>query len=443
MRLHLLGTGASDGWPNPWCACASCRAAAADGVLRGQTSALLDGRLLLDVGAEAPRAAVRQGTSLADVEAVLVTHAHPDHHAWPAWMWRGWAAGRRALTLVAPPAVVAAARERLDDTVTAVEVRAGDEVEVAGYEVRVLAARHAAPQVGPAVLYDVTGPDGVRLLWACDTGVLPPGTLERVAGRHYDAVVLELTSACPPDHHDLRTWPEQVAELRRRGAVTDRTHVLAAHLGHDNPPPRELDRLLAGWGARAPRDGEVVVLGPEPAPARPARRTLVLGAARSGKSAHAERLLAAEPQVRYVATAPDRPDDAEWQERVAAHRRRRPPGWQTLEPVEAAEVAAVVRSAGPSAVLVDDLGLWVARVLDEADAWERPVPAAPLDDLVAAWRDCRGPAVLVAPQVGAGVVPAHPSGRRFRDVLGHLTTRLAEQSDDVVEVVAGLPRSLR
>lgn len=264
MRLQLLGTGSSSGWPNPWCTCRSCAASAAAGLLRAQTCALLDDRVLVEIGAEAPRSALRHGVSLAAVEAVLATHAHPDHHAWPAWMWRGWAVERRPLTLVAPPAVVADAREHLDDSVTVAEVRAGDTVPVAGLEVRVLAAAHGADRVGPAVLYDVTAADGARLLWACDTGPLPEPTLAAAAGRGYDVIVLELTGGELPGHLGLRTWPEQVAELRRRGAVTDRTTVLAAHLGHDNPPPAELDRLLAGWGARAPHDGDVVEVAGRP-----------------------------------------------------------------------------------------------------------------------------------------------------------------------------------
>lgn len=443
MRLTLLGTGASDGWPNPWCTCASCRAAAADGVVRGQTGALLDGRVLLELGSETPRTAVRAGTTLAGVEAVLVTHAHPDHHSWPGWMWRGWATGRRPLTLVAPPAVLADASPRLDDTVTTVTVGPGDAVDVAGYRVVALAARHAGPDVGPAVLYDVTGPDGASLLWACDTGVLPEDTLERVAGRRYDAVVLELTSAHQPDHLDLTTWPATLADLRRREAVVDGTTVLAAHLGHDNPPPAELDRLLSSWGARAARDGDVVGLGVAPQRARAAgRRVLVLGAASSGKSAHAEQLLAAEPAVTYVATAPDRPGDDEWAERIATHVARRPSGWRTAETVDVARVLA----DEPGAVLVDDLGLWLTRQLDDAAGWEGPVPDAvgvAADELVRCWRDRAATAVLVAPLVGSGVVPATASGRRFRDLLGRLTARLAAESDEVVEVVAGLPRTLR
>jgi len=259
MRLRFLGTGASDGWPNPWCTCRSCAAAVADGVLRGQTSALLDDRLLLDIGPDGPRAAARFGVSLADVDVVCVTHPHPDHHGVPAWMWRGWVDTRRPLTLVAPAAVVADARPRLDDTVTTHEVTAGASLEVAGYQLRVLPAEHRCP--GEAVLYDVTGPDGTRLLWGTDTGPLPEAALALTEGRAYDAVLLDLTSGhLDSGHLDLTTWPEQVAALRGRGAVVDGTTLLAVHLGHDNPPPRELDALLAGWGASAPRDGDVLDL---------------------------------------------------------------------------------------------------------------------------------------------------------------------------------------
>lgn len=436
MRVRMLGTGSSDGWPNPWCACASCAAARADGVLRRQTSALVDDRLLLDLGPDGVRAA----GDLSAVEAVLVTHAHPDHHAWPAWTWRGWAATRRPLVLVAPPAVLADAAPHLDPSVTTVAAHPGDRLSIAGYDVVVVPAHHAGPAAGPAVLYDLTGPDGRRLLYATDTGVLSAAALALVTDRAYDAVLLDLTSGHGPVHHDLATWPEQVAELRRRGAVVGSTAVHAVHLGHGNPPPAELDAVLAGWGATALRDDDVVELGTAPEPARP-RRVLVIGGARSGKSAYAEQLLAAEPVVTYVATAPARDGDPDWAERVRAHVERRPSSWTT---VETADVATVLCSA-TAPVLIDDLGLWLTRVLDDAGAWEGPTARVDeaVDELVAAWRSCRTTAVLVAPDVGSGVVPSHASGRRFRDLLGLATQQLAAQSDEVVQVVAGLPRSLR
>ena len=260
MRLRLLGTGASDGWPNPWCTCRSCAAARTEGIVRGQTSALIDDRLLLDIGPDGVRAAGRFGVSLAGIEVVCVTHAHPDHHGVPAWMWRGWVDGRRPLTLVAPAQVIADARPRLDDTVTTHEVTAGAEVQVAGYAIRALPAEHRAP--GEAVLYDLTAPDGTRLLWGTDSGLLSEAALGMTEGRDYDAVLLELTSKHQENGHlDLTTWPQQVAALRERNAVGDDTTLLAVHLGHGNPPPRELDERLAQWGASAPRDGDVLELG--------------------------------------------------------------------------------------------------------------------------------------------------------------------------------------
>ena len=442
MHVRLLGTGSAEGWPSAWCSCASCRGTVGAGVVRASTSALVDGRLLLELGPDTPRAAVRAGTDLTAVEAVLVTHAHPDHFHWPALMWRGWAAGTRPMVLVAPPVVLELARPHLDPTVTTVAAGPGGRFDVAGYEVLVVPATHAGPDAGPAVLYDLTGPDGARLLWATDTGVLGDEALRLVTGRAYDAVLLDLTSAHLPAHHDLTSWPEQVAELRRRGAVVDTTAVHAVHLGHDNPPPPELDVLLGGWGATAPRDGDQLAVGGAPVvERRPGPRVLVLGGARSGKSAYAEQRLRAEPAVTYVATAPPRDDDAEWAGRVQAHVGRRPAAWST---VETGDVAGLLRDADVP-LLVDDLGLWLVRVVDAADAWEGPLHdvTAACDELVTAWRARRGTVVLVAPEVGAGVVPATASGRRFRDLLGALTTRLAAQSDEVVQVVAGLPRRLR
>lgn len=443
MKVRLLGTGTSDGWPNPWCGCASCVAAATAGVVRGQTSALLDDRLLLDMGADAPRAAVRQGSTLAGVEAVLLTHDHADHHHLEAWMWRGWAPTRGPLTLVAPPAVIRSAEQRLDDSVTTHAVLAGDRLSVAGYDVVALPALHGPDTLGPAVLYDITGPDGSRLLWGTDTGVLPEATLALAKGRGYDLVLLELSSSPIPTHLDLTTWPEQIARLRRVGAVTDATQLVAIHLGHHNPPPAELDATLALWGASAPPDGTVLEIGAGSSsrPLAGSRRVLVLGAARSGKSAYAERLLAAEPEVVYVATAPPRTDDASWTDRITAHIDRRPEHWQTVESGAVAELLT-----GETPMLIDDLGLWLTRVIDAAAAWDEPSSPtvnAAIDDLVAAWQACRTTAVLVVPEVGSGVVPATASGRLFRDLLGLTTARLAQHSDDVIQVVAGLPRKLR
>ncbi len=158
-------------------------------------------------------------------------------------------------------------------------------------------------------------------------------------------------------------------------------------------------------------------------------RTLILGGARSGKSTEAERRLAAEPHVMYVATA--RPElaefDPEWAERVRAHRERRPSNWQT---VETRDVATVLNDA-TGVVLVDCLSLWLG------DAIEHDDYPARIDELVTAWRDTRARVTAVSNEVGSGVVPETASVRLFRDELGRLNARIAAESDEVLLTVAG------
>ena len=169
-------------------------------------------------------------------------------------------------------------------------------------------------------------------------------------------------------------------------------------------------------------------------------RVLVTGGVRSGKSRYAESLFAPEDAVVYVAPGPlPGAEDADWAARVAAHQLRRPPHWHT---VESTDVAAAV-AAAPGPVLVDCLGTWVTAVLDDLRAWDAPRPAwaGDVDEriagLVAAWSAAPGPAVAVTNEVGMGVVPAHRSGRVFRDVLGQVNQAVAGVSDRVTLVVAG------
>jgi adenosylcobinamide kinase/adenosylcobinamide-phosphate guanylyltransferase len=178
---------------------------------------------------------------------------------------------------------------------------------------------------------------------------------------------------------------------------------------------------------------------------RPARRVLVLGGARSGKSRYAEDLLRSRAGVDYVACGlvPDG-SDAEWDDRVALHRARRPASWRTLETVD---LPAVLRSTGPP-VLLDCLSTWLARTMDDCGTWTGAPGAddrlaAAVDAVVEAWTRAARPVVAVSNEVGSGVVPATPSGRRYRDELGVLNARIAARSDRVWLMTAGLPQRLR
>ncbi len=166
-------------------------------------------------------------------------------------------------------------------------------------------------------------------------------------------------------------------------------------------------------------------------------KVLVTGGVRSGKSRHAESLLEAEPEVRYVAPGPVR-DDADWQARIAAHRARRPKRWSTHE---TGDLAAAL--ATHDAVLVDCLGTWLTRLVDDAAMWDAPLPdltayvETAVDPALEALSVAGGTVVLVTNEVGMGVVPGHRSGRVFRDLLGSVNQRFGGACDEVHLVVAG------
>ena len=167
-------------------------------------------------------------------------------------------------------------------------------------------------------------------------------------------------------------------------------------------------------------------------------RILVTGGVRSGKSRHAEALLAGRDRVTYVAPGPvPTADDPEWAARVAEHQARRPPHWRT---VETADLAAAIASDEPT--LVDCLGTWVTAVVDQLDGWSaatndwRPELDRRVDALVGAVGRSTD-LVLVTNEVGLGVVPAHASGRLFRDLLGTVNQRVGAVCDEVHLVVAG------
>jgi adenosylcobinamide kinase / adenosylcobinamide-phosphate guanylyltransferase len=171
-------------------------------------------------------------------------------------------------------------------------------------------------------------------------------------------------------------------------------------------------------------------------------RVLVLGGSRSGKSVHAESLVADRDDVVYLAASAAAPGDAEWAARVEAHRARRPAAWTTLETTAPSDLLR------GGTVLVDSITTWVAALMDETGVWrDEPGAAERLagrcDALVNAWAMTPADVVAVSDEVGLGVVPETRSGRLFRDTLGAVNQRLAGTADEVWFVVAGLPQRLR
>jgi adenosylcobinamide kinase / adenosylcobinamide-phosphate guanylyltransferase len=164
--------------------------------------------------------------------------------------------------------------------------------------------------------------------------------------------------------------------------------------------------------------------------------TLVLGGARSGKSRHGESLITALPQPwLYIATG--EPRDNEMAARIAEHRARRGGEWQTVEaPRDLAGALAAVPAG--AAVLVDCLTLWLTNVmLAGADV---DAETARLERVL---EERTGPVILVANEVGLGIVPENALARRFRDAAGRLNQRLAALADRVVLLVAGIPMKVK
>jgi adenosylcobinamide kinase/adenosylcobinamide-phosphate guanylyltransferase len=160
--------------------------------------------------------------------------------------------------------------------------------------------------------------------------------------------------------------------------------------------------------------------------------TLVLGGARSGKSRHAEALVTALPQPWfYIATG--EPRDNEMAARIAEHRARRGAQWQTIEAPRDLAAALATVPAGAT-VLIDCLTLWLSNVMlagadveAETGRFERALSGR------------TGPVILVANEVGLGIVPENALARRFRDAAGRVNQRLASVADRVVLLVAGIP----
>ncbi|MBR4737824.1 MAG: bifunctional adenosylcobinamide kinase/adenosylcobinamide-phosphate guanylyltransferase [Rhodocyclaceae bacterium] len=179
---------------------------------------------------------------------------------------------------------------------------------------------------------------------------------------------------------------------------------------------------------------------------------LILGGARSGKSRYAETLAAQSAlPVTLIATA--QALDAEMAQRIAHHRQHRPAHWQVIEePIALAHTLRPLLCA-PRLILIDCLSLWLANLLAD---WQPAAPDAPpapppaglsqqtdaLLELLPAL-PAHTQLLLVANEVGLGLVPETPLGRLYRDEAGRLNQRLAAQCERVSLLVAGLPLAIK
>tara|TARA_R110002126_G_scaffold201487_1_gene349102 strand:- start:17464 stop:17988 length:525 start_codon:yes stop_codon:yes gene_type:complete len=169
----------------------------------------------------------------------------------------------------------------------------------------------------------------------------------------------------------------------------------------------------------------------------PNATTLVLGGARSGKSAFAERLIE-DADLRPVYIATGRAFDGEMKERIRHHQDRRGGAWKTVEaPLELIE--ALASEAGSDcALLVDCLTLWLTNLMMD----DRDIDAESRA-LVRHLKESEGTVVLVSNEVGMGIVPENRMAREFRDYAGRLHQMIAASADEVYLVAAGLPLRMK
>jgi len=392
MRVLVEGSGGSAGWPQPGCRCASCLRQTAVGNVRKRSTIVVDGQLRLGAGL---------GTEDGD--------------------WEEGAAADRAMCTGGAGASAGAAGASAGGAGASAGAAGAS---AGGYRVRLVGDARGGGTGG----WDVTGPDGGRLLYPAGPGAAPAPP---EGAAPYDVAFL-----------DLLGDPAQLGWLRARGLITAGTVTAVAFADHRVPSEAELARRCGFWRVRLVSDGEAI----DPARSVPkdrdfpggTRRVLVLGGARSGKSERAELRLAGEAEVTYVATGNRGTDDPDWAARVAAHRARRPAWWRTAETTNLAGMLGAARGA----LLIDGIGTWLAAVLDEC-GWDlrddaaRDKLAARIAELTGAWRQANGYVVAVSDETGLGVVPATPAGRLFRDELGRLNQVLAAESEEAELVVAG------
>jgi len=174
-------------------------------------------------------------------------------------------------------------------------------------------------------------------------------------------------------------------------------------------------------------------------------RILILGGARSGKSSYALSIAKKlsgnhDPgSSRYLFIATAQACDDEMKQRIDAHKRQRGNTWHTIE--EPVFLGRTLESACNDfpVILIDCLTMWLSNLIltDEADTGEE------IDAMILAMKNCASHLILVSNEVGMGIVPEHPLGRRFRDLQGRLNQDIARLCSAVIFMAAGLPMVLK
>jgi phosphoribosyl 1,2-cyclic phosphodiesterase len=274
VKITFLGTGASEGYPVPFCACANCDGARTEGgkSLRKRAHALVDDELLIDLCPDLISSCQQHGVSVAKVRYVLQTHEHDDHldpvlltlrtphygvHGAPSI---DVFASRGAL---ARAELDAEAARKLDLRLHPIEPF--QTFTVGPYRVTSVRAAHA-PERMTALLYLIER-DGRTIFYATDTGPFGEETWAALAslGRPVDLLAMDHTFGFADQssgHLNADQFVAQVQRMRGIGLVGPGTRVLAHHIAHhSNPPHGALSRLTAERGYEPAFDGLSTLIG--------------------------------------------------------------------------------------------------------------------------------------------------------------------------------------
>jgi phosphoribosyl 1,2-cyclic phosphate phosphodiesterase len=271
MDITFLGTAAAEGYPGIFCVCANCQKARRLGgkSLRLRSALLVNDDLLIDYGPDLLAAAQRLNRSLWGVTTGLVTHAHMDHFFTGHFGMRCAPFSGKLpppdLRLFAPQDVEKLLKEEYPDLgalhMQLQTVQAFDAWVSSGYRFTAYRAYHALESL-EALFYSID--DGQHaFLYATDTGPFPEDTRQALAGRSFDAVILEETlgDGQYDQHLGFDTFLEQVRWLRAEKMIRPGGRVIAHHFSHySNPVHEQLEAILNPHGVEVAYDGLVVTL---------------------------------------------------------------------------------------------------------------------------------------------------------------------------------------
>lgn len=290
MKMVVLGTGAGESYPGLWCTCRNCTYSREHGGknVRGSSSLLIDGKLLIDMPGSALHNAARFGVSLAEVETLLVTHPHTDHFS-PNHLWernypnqfRGFKeeelVAKKGAPCVSPlpnmeifgTSFVKEAIARAEDLSLPAEeyhfcfheIRGGSQFESSGFSVTAIAARHGEP--GYTVNY-IIEKGGACLLYASDTGGYGQEGYDELFRHNFHCVFVEATMGETPapalsGHMNLEKAEEFINRLRIYGCLAQNCQIYLTHLSpHWTPPHDILAPMMKQKGIGVAYDGEFI-----------------------------------------------------------------------------------------------------------------------------------------------------------------------------------------